>query len=92
MTTKTKRQDAYQARLVVTVPLDLANASSYSDAVEAVKEIKLAIPGATVEIVSASLCKVAAAEPAPLAKSVTPGQDAGVAELPNFLNRRKPAA
>lgn len=61
MTAKPKRQDAYIVRLTVAIPLNLSDPTSYSKAVEAVAQIGVHIPTATVEVVSASLGKMTAA-------------------------------
>lgn len=72
MTAKSKRQDAYIVRLMVSIPLNLSDPASYSKAVEAVAQIGAHIPTAIVEVVSASLGKMtAAASPAPQSSVVT---------------------
>lgn len=62
MTTKTKRSDAYIARLVVSIPLDLKDGQSYAKAVEAVAKIGITIPNAMIDVIAASLGKMSAGE------------------------------
>lgn len=93
--TKTKRTDAYVVRLVIQIPLNLADPSSYSDAVKAVAELSTGIPGATVETVSASLGKMTAVEPVPAPQaaaniSSADLQKAATDEIPEFLQRKPP--
>lgn len=55
---KKKRQDAYVARLTISIPLDMTSADSLAGAIKAVQGIKDAMPaGALVEI-SGSLGKI----------------------------------
>lgn len=56
--TKTRRKDAYIARVSISIPLDMSDATSLAKAIEAVQGIKSAMPaGAQVEV-TASLGKI----------------------------------
>lgn len=57
--TKKKRQDALIARMTVSIPLNMDNPNSFSDATAAVDGIKDKLPaGATVEFTSKGLGKI----------------------------------
>lgn len=48
---KTKRRDAYVARINITIPLDMANADTLSEAIKAVNAIEATLPaGSTCEV------------------------------------------
>lgn len=55
---KVKRRDAYIARITVTVPVDMTDAQTLTDAMDAVKKIKDSLPAnATVEM-TAGMAKI----------------------------------
>lgn len=56
--TKKKRQDAYIARVVVRIPLDMSNAESLALAIKAVEGIKTAMPAGTSVEIAGTLGKV----------------------------------
>lgn len=55
---KTKRRDAYIARVTISIPLDMANADSLAEAIKAVAAIKDAMPDGTLIEQTASLGKL----------------------------------
>lgn len=44
---KTKRRDAYIARVTISIPLDMANTDSLAEAIKAVASIKETMPDGT---------------------------------------------
>lgn len=56
--TRTPRKDAYIATIKVKIPLDMTNAATLTNAVEAVQSIKGTLPAGTIFEVTASLGKI----------------------------------
>lgn len=56
--TRTARKDAYIANIKVKIPLDMTNAATLTNAVEAVQSIKGNLPAGAIVEVTASLGKI----------------------------------